>query len=374
MNMSKPKSENNNKALIFPTLDSMLPKTDKELTNTMASYYALQVALQTMKERCQQLQLRLSAVEDENLRLRIEKQRVSSSVVKEDSKGEISVLQEHIAQLTRQKSQLTHHIYMVATENKQLWTRLSRLTEANHSLGSQLSKISDTLSKHPLGEPSKPNQSIQIINTCEKDPGDVNDQKDKDESLEEISLKIISSIIREKMELEQQCDQMSALQTGTLSVEDCDFGGTLGESHDQELQDLRRVVENLRDTREQLTRHQAGLRATLLTLTSVIKNGTSCKKCKTCEKSGVQTIVNRDCSQVVQTKVTTVTEPLADPEDNRTIQGQEVEFVEDRICPLCGQFFPRTVPFEEFHSHVLTHFSHEDADYDSIVNNYEMVN
>lgn len=30
----------------------------------------------------------------------------------------------------------------------------------------------------------------------------------KEESLEEISLKIISSIIREKMELEQQCDQV----------------------------------------------------------------------------------------------------------------------------------------------------------------------
>lgn len=30
----------------------------------------------------------------------------------------------------------------------------------------------------------------------------------KDTSLEEISLKIISSFIREKMELEQQCDQV----------------------------------------------------------------------------------------------------------------------------------------------------------------------
>jgi len=357
---------------MFPVTDSILPKSEKELTNTMASYYALQVALQTMKERCQQLQQRLSAVEDENLKLRIEKQRVTSTAAQEDSKGEISALQEHVAQLTRQKSQLTHHIYMVATENKQLWTRLSRLTEANHSLGSQLTKISDTLNKHPLGESSKPNQSIQIMNSCERE-SDVNEQKDKDESLEEISLKIISSIIREKMELEQQCDQMSALQTGTLSVEDCDFGGALGDSHDQELQDLRRVVENLRDTREQLTRHQAGLRATLQTLTTVIKNGTACKKCKTSEKLGSRTAVNEDQSDGRQPNISTVTEPPIDPEDNRTVQGQEVEF-EDRICPLCGRFFPRTAPFEEFHSHVLTHFSDEDAEFDSIVYNYEMVN
>lgn len=148
-----------------------LPKSEKDLTNTMASFYALQVALQTMKERCHQLQQRLSSVEDENLRLRIEKQGqgLSISGIPEESKGEISVLHEHIAQLSRQKSQLTHHIYMVATENKQLWTRLSKLTEANQSLGSHLTKISDTLNKHSLGESSKPNQSIQIMDSCERD-------------------------------------------------------------------------------------------------------------------------------------------------------------------------------------------------------------
>lgn len=148
-----------------------IPKSEKDLTNTMASFYALQVALQTMKERCHQLQQRLSSVEDENLRLRIEKQGqgLSISGIPEESKGEISVLHEHIAQLSRQKSQLTHHIYMVATENKQLWTRLSKLTEANQSLGSHLTKISDTLNKHSLGESSKPNQSIQIMDSCERD-------------------------------------------------------------------------------------------------------------------------------------------------------------------------------------------------------------
>lgn len=146
----------------------VIPKYEKEFSNTMASVYALQIALQTMKERCHQLQQRLSIVEDENLRLRIEKQRPSNGLAKEES-TDVSVLQEHVAQLTRQKSQLTHHIYMVATENKQLWTRLSKLTEVNQSLGTQLTKISDTLNKHSLGESSKPNQSIQIMDSCERD-------------------------------------------------------------------------------------------------------------------------------------------------------------------------------------------------------------
>ena len=36
------------------------------------SQYALQIAFQTMKERCQNLQARLAAVEEENIRLRLE--------------------------------------------------------------------------------------------------------------------------------------------------------------------------------------------------------------------------------------------------------------------------------------------------------------
>lgn len=139
-------------------------RDDKESTNiSAASFYALQVALQTMKERCQQLQLRLLTVEDENVKLRVEKQRLSIDTP-DDSKKEISYLQEHIAQLARQKSQLTHNIFMVATENKHLWTRLSTLTEANFSLGNQLTKISDTLNKNSLGESSKPKQSFLMTN------------------------------------------------------------------------------------------------------------------------------------------------------------------------------------------------------------------
>uniref|UniRef100_A0A1B6MBL2 UBZ1-type domain-containing protein n=1 Tax=Graphocephala atropunctata TaxID=36148 RepID=A0A1B6MBL2_9HEMI len=346
-----------------------LVKTDQEFPTTMSSFYALQVALQTMKERCQQLQQRLVVVEDENLRLRIETQRVASNEKAEETKGALSALQEHIAQLTRQKSQLTHHIYMVATENKQLWTRLSKLTEVNFSLGSHLTKISDTLSKHSLGESSKPNQSIQIMNSCHKEV----DNEEKDGSLEEISLKIISSIIREKIELEQQCDQMSALQTGVLSVEDCDF--TLGAdvTEQEELgQDLRKVLENQREQKEQLLKQQAGLKATLATLITVVKNGgLPCKKCRSDEKTPNMP-VNRSPNQGQQS---TVGEPTEEPEDNSRVGGEFENFDEDRICPLCSQFFHRSARFEEFHSHVLTHFSDDDGEIDSLItNNYEVVN
>lgn len=131
----------------------------KSVEEAIGSHYALQVALQTMKERCQHLQQRLAAVEEENLRLRIENRRRRSDSActitadaltneSEDSKIRINGLEEKVATLTRQKSQLTHHLFMVATENRQLWSRLSHLTQANQSLGSHLSKISTTLSRH----------------------------------------------------------------------------------------------------------------------------------------------------------------------------------------------------------------------------------
>ncbi|KAG8300272.1 hypothetical protein J6590_079913 [Homalodisca vitripennis] len=49
-------------------------------------------------------------------------------------------------------------------------------------------------------------------------------------------------------------------------------------------------------------------------------------------------------------------------------------FDEDHIWSLCSQLFHRSAKFEDFHSHVLTHFSDEDGDLHSIIsNNYHVV-
>ncbi|KAG8287019.1 hypothetical protein J6590_046994 [Homalodisca vitripennis] len=91
-----------------------------------------------------------------------------------------------------QISQLTHHIYMVATENKQLWTRLSKLSE-DHSLGSHLTKISDTSSKHFLRESSKPNLSIHIVDSCEKEVDNVSDNEvDSDSDIASVGIHLPS--------------------------------------------------------------------------------------------------------------------------------------------------------------------------------------
>ena len=169
----------------------------KKIEETLGSQFALHVALQTMKERCQLLQKRLEGLEQENLRLRIENRRRKSDSLsnmeeplssKSELQRKIDTLEEKVAELQRSKSQLTHHLYMVATENKQLWSRLSHLTVANQNLGSHLSKISNTLSRHHSAssiissKPQSPTNSLfQLTNK------ECSDDKEPDSPVKKIS-------------------------------------------------------------------------------------------------------------------------------------------------------------------------------------------
>ena len=103
------------------------------LSNTLA----LNVALQTIKERCVHLQKRLYALESENSRLRLNS--VSNSDKSNESRKDNSLISEleslraKNAELTLQKSQLTENLSMISTENRKLWKRLSHLTKENIS-------------------------------------------------------------------------------------------------------------------------------------------------------------------------------------------------------------------------------------------------
>lgn len=77
-----------------------------ENPGSCSSYYALLVAFKTMKERCQQLQTRLAAVEQENVCLRLECGRdMSTAVVKaDDNNADRDVVQ------TLQVREITHYL------------------------------------------------------------------------------------------------------------------------------------------------------------------------------------------------------------------------------------------------------------------------
>ncbi|XP_011313047.1 uncharacterized protein spn-F [Fopius arisanus] len=253
--------------------------------DSTSAEHALQIAFQTMQERCQQLENRLAAVEEENVRLKVEKGTNSSLDVLivdvSDEEATIQRLQEKVEELTKQKSQLSHHILMVAAENRQLWNRLTRLTRTNKTLGSKLIKISDTLKQHPAG------QALETSNSSIKDVPNVVEASQNpggtqgDASLEEISLRLINSIMMEKVELDSASKKVC--QTGTQFDSD----------------------DSLRE------------------------DGTT------------------------QTSL-----PTAVSLESGKVEGPVNQIPDDvQICPMCGAFFGKSVPFEIFHEHVLSHFS-----------------
>lgn len=95
------------------------------LSNTLA----LNLALQTIKERCVHLQKRLFALESENSKLKLNKLNNDNRSDLQNSLSEIEDLRAKNAELNLQKTQLTENLTMISTENRKLWKRLSQLTK-----------------------------------------------------------------------------------------------------------------------------------------------------------------------------------------------------------------------------------------------------
>lgn len=118
------------------------------LSNTLA----LNVALQTIKERCVFLQKRLYTLESENSRLRLSNNNNHEDKFNKMSKNNSLILElENLRikneELTLQKNQLTENLSMISTENKKLWKRLSQLTKESDE-ENKLDNENDTSGKH----------------------------------------------------------------------------------------------------------------------------------------------------------------------------------------------------------------------------------
>ncbi|KAL0104803.1 hypothetical protein PUN28_016443 [Cardiocondyla obscurior] len=320
------------------------------------SKYALLVAFKTMKERCQQLQTRLAAVEEENMCLRLECGKdMSTAVVRVDKsdKSALQALQEKVEELTKQKSQLSHHVFMVATENRQLWNRLTRLTKTNKSLGSQLTQISDTLKQHPVTQPS------DIISYNFRDVSNPDKQGEREQSLEEISLRLINSIMLEKSDLEQQCAEMMELHNNSeLNLQNVGF--TYPEDSDTDsLEQLKQHEIRLSQTKDALLAQQIRLKKALQNLKKM-KKGIICNSCrKNANKKMCQTGTQFDSDDsfkehgATQTSLTT---PSISMEKRSNLNDTNIAI---NTCPLCGTVYGNSISFAEFHEHVLSHFTKE---------------
>lgn len=358
------------------------PKNNEE---AVASQYALHVALQTMKERCQHLQQRLSSVEQENLRLRIENRKRKSDFTcsrsTEESQSRPTVgdlqqkiddLEEKVAELQRTKSYLTHHLYMVATENKQLWNRLSCLKQDNQNLGSHLSKISNTLSRHHstssiiLSKSQSPTNSLSqgTNKDLAKEPSSPFTKTPEgamDESLQEISLKLIKSFLQEKTELEEQYAQMVEIQSDSYSI-----GLECLEDGDESVEDLKLHHKNLVKLRDQMLQQQTAMKTALANLQQGVKGGQLCSNCKAAKPKPSESNVELEAEMESLRQWGT-------PDDNMYSRKQpDVEAMTEKICPMCGKLYNKEIPFSSFQQHVSDHFADDEDSY-SIINNFEVV-
>ncbi|CAK9808582.1 Protein spindle-F [Anthophora quadrimaculata] len=358
------------------------------------NYYALLVAFKTMNERCQQLEARLATVEEENMCLRLEVGKYESAAITKSTdsneKTIVQTLKEKIEELKKQKSQLTHQVFMVAGENRQLWNRLNKLTRTNKSLGNQLTKISTTLKQHSPAQPSEilSYNFHDISCSTEEDNTQQNaltatnglyfnmcviynsivciklhrfymyfNSGEKEQSLEEISLRLIKSIMLEKSDLEQQYAEMVELQNST-ELDLRNIGFTYPEDSDTDLELLKQHDIRLSQMKNTLLAQQTKLKRALQNFKKK-KEGLMCNNCrmnankKLCQAS-TQFSFNESIKEHGATQTSLQTPSLSLEKCSNSTDNIDKD---NKICPLCGLFYGKTISFADFHEHVLDHFN-----------------
>lgn len=233
------------------------------MDGSMGAQYALQIAFQTLKERCQHFQQRISLLEEENVALHTAQAKPQNDA---DSLSEIDTLKQRITELTEQKLQLQSHTKMVTEENQQLWIRLSKMTQANKSLGSQLTKINDTLTQHnskqhlhmsPVLRSKTFTIDEPLKHKVQKNLVEENDKLSLE--LEDISLKLINNIAKEKMELELQCSQMAEIQNANTIISSS-FGFMCEEENEEiPVSEVEDFIKNLNNVKDELLQEKAKL-------------------------------------------------------------------------------------------------------------------
>lgn len=299
---------------------------------------ALQIALQTMKDRCQQLQLRLSNLEDENLKLRIDK-RKSETIThdKESEDNAIRKLNEEVEMLSQQKSQLTHHIFMVATENKQLWTNLSMLTE----------------------EKNMPEQSLNLV----KD-------NSKSDLLKEVDTNIAKNL--ERLDL-SKCDAKESPSMKDFEFNLSSMMSTNGE--DSNNFEIMELGEELNQTKTQMKSILSQLKNQQILMRATMKSLIQAKK----EKENKPPPLCSNCNlsrKQLRDKTYKVSKPpaLTNGNENASIGGynysapaenddfEESLMVSAQVCPLCQHIESEE---SEFLQHVYSHFGESNEEDES---------
>lgn len=352
-------------------------------SSSSSSHYALHVALQTMKERCQNLQKRLSALEEENLGLRMVQPNMSSQEATHErrvsNQTELEVLREKVSELSRQKIQLTDHISMVAAENRQLWSRLSKLTKDNQALGGSVARMkestavggSQNLIRSKTFTKNAPNPKLRDRLPREGSEGS--------SSSEEINMEL------EDVSLLNKCgfiDSGTGAEMGFLQHD----GEELLMFDLENNPDAKRCTEGLLEIQKELLRQQGKLKLAVGKLQTMRETCQACKNKKTDAKPQmVDKIVEVGNDLPEQGQLAQSTEDLPLPEIPKVVpvskngtaaapaptttetevstlkyinilQEKVKADTQDKMCPMCGKIYVKNIPFDEFQEHVEGHF------------------
>lgn len=322
------------------------------------SQQALQIAFQTLKERCKHFQQHIAVLEAENVRLRVQQVNQDDT----DSLSETDLQKRRVRELVEQNEQLQTHLKIVTDENQELWTKLSKLSEVNKSMGTHLTRIKDTLSQHSSKQPVIRSKTF----TMEDSPRKLHQKNLIDENgkvsleLEDVSLKLINSIAKEKRELELQCSQMMEIQNSNFVI------GNVVTVENNELADtaVDEYLANFNSIKYVLLEEKNKLTRILHNLEKLPKQGNYIRKTNFCNDLNIFHFLGTKSDVAVQTVKESFAESRSDtvqpvaPQQERNPQPDLSDV--EKICPVCSLAFTNDITFIEFQNHVVEHFVADD--------------
>lgn len=315
--------------------------------------YALKIAFNTLSERCMIFQQRISALEEENINLRI---LCNKNDPQKSSLSELDLLKQELTTLNEQNNQLRNKIRIVSLENQQLWANLGKLAHANKNLGAHLNKINDSLSQHvkqshmPLIRSKTFTQDSPQTKRLQKDVKDKENEKLSLE-LEDISLKLADSMHKAKKEFDSLFQEIADIQ-----ITDQIISKSLGFSYDDEtdstIEELKIILDDLESVKNEAEKQNKILHGTLNNIRS-FKANYKCEKCMEDNKRNKELKDNwteTNCTDLNTRVESSVYRNSSHINSNPSYQ---------KICPFCREQFPKEFSFILFVSHVENHFTAE---------------
>lgn len=316
------------------------------------SNYALQLALQTMKERCMQLQKRVATLQEENIVLKANSPQIHDNI----SHNSLEI---KVSKLTEERNQLKNTITMVASENKQLWSSLSRLTHDSKSFGSKIDNLSPNEKTHmPLIRSRTFTQEAPHTKHLHK----VLSENDKVSlELEDISLKLQNdeaNHINEDVavpEIDITSLEGSLDSLGFNYLEDEDIDDSLSDCIEQHLIDLKNIKvmlthhnDKLRTSVDHLIIHKLDLETS--------KELQEKRKLERCATKTIQVNIEDEERELAKEKEKEESKISEQQHWGTPDSSLKLDRNSDKICPMCNQKFHFDVDFDVFTRHVEEHF------------------